>query len=455
VEVRFAVKAVVELRAARGGRAEHGNAAVRPLLPPARCICGATCAVLMGLTLAALNWAQNLHLYAACALIAAVASPLIAMRADTSLERLNLQVAQLKEQKVDVEARQTEVMNVFGKVQSVTHLWLHRVLPRLELLTEVHTALADASASEAASVLDTACNMLDQVTKALGPLPLWWGDTMLSEKHLAVLTAQLTDSSQGVTTRVDAGTSLLDKSIARSHAMKHDGWKKKKSAADCEGCKKSFYVGGFLVSRRNHCRRCGGLFCAQCTTREMCVPKLGYAIPVKVCDKCALELVVEENVQKQQAQQATRALGSGARVLRVVTPLEFLSVRKIRLLNVVSEGLSSDPHIALRIDKEEWEGTGTTEEFFSPSFDDWFLLAVRKNDRLLTLGVFGEVVPDDEGLLNPHALKETPPLGVAELRFRDLPANTWTTVRKPLDGLTQGDVEMEVRFSEDALHLAL
>ncbi|CAK0849294.1 unnamed protein product [Prorocentrum cordatum] len=384
VEVRFAVKAVVELRAARNARTDPGSAAARSVLPPVRCICAATCAVLLGVALAALNWARDLELYAVCALIAALASPLIAMRADTSLERLNLQVAQLKEQKADVEARHTEVARVFGKLQSVTHLWLHRVLPRLELLTEVHAALAHASASEAAGLLNAGCDMLDQVTKALGPLPLWWGDTMLSEKHLAVLTAQLTDSSQGVSTRVDAGATLLDKSIARSIARKNDGWAAKKSAADCCGCKQSFYVGGVLICRRNHCRRCGGLFCTQCTTQEMCVPKLGYAIPVKVCDKCALELVKEENVQKQMA-QASRALGSGARVLRVVTPLEFLSVRKICLLGMMS--------------------------------------------------------------------KEAQPLGVAELRFRDLPVNTWTTVRKPLDGVTQGDVEMEVRFSEDALHL--
>ena len=107
----------------------------------------------------------------------------------------------------------------------------------------------------------------------------------------------------------------------------------------------------------------------------------------------------------------------------------------------------------MRIDQGEWEGKGTTDEYFSPAFDDWFLLAVKRNDRLLTLGVFGEA-PDDEGL-SPRARKEVQPLGIAGLRFRDFPANTWTTVRKPLDGLTQGDVEMEVRFSEDALHLAL
>lgn len=53
-------------------------------------------------------------------------------------------------------------------------------------------------------------------------------------------------------------------------------------APQCMSCGATFTV----VKRRHHCRNCGKVFCARCSSNSVPLPKFGHVKPVRVCNKC-------------------------------------------------------------------------------------------------------------------------------------------------------------------------
>lgn len=53
-------------------------------------------------------------------------------------------------------------------------------------------------------------------------------------------------------------------------------------APKCMSCGANFTV----VKRRHHCRNCGKIFCARCSSNNVPLPKFGHNKPVRVCNKC-------------------------------------------------------------------------------------------------------------------------------------------------------------------------
>ena len=60
-------------------------------------------------------------------------------------------------------------------------------------------------------------------------------------------------------------------------------WKPDVASPCCDGCHTAFT----LLTRRHHCRDCGGLFCDLCSASRRAVPRLGFFVPVRVCGVCA------------------------------------------------------------------------------------------------------------------------------------------------------------------------
>lgn len=52
-------------------------------------------------------------------------------------------------------------------------------------------------------------------------------------------------------------------------------------ASHCQGCSNQFT----FINRKHHCRRCGGLFCNNCTQKRMILRGQGDS-PVRICDPC-------------------------------------------------------------------------------------------------------------------------------------------------------------------------
>ena len=59
-------------------------------------------------------------------------------------------------------------------------------------------------------------------------------------------------------------------------------WLKDAEALSCVACSRDFT----LLRRRHHCRRCGGVFCGECSPHRIPLLSLGYIDAVRVCANC-------------------------------------------------------------------------------------------------------------------------------------------------------------------------
>ncbi|XP_065053483.1 uncharacterized protein LOC135682495 isoform X2 [Rhopilema esculentum] len=59
-------------------------------------------------------------------------------------------------------------------------------------------------------------------------------------------------------------------------------WVQDQETKNCMACKLKFTT----VRRRHHCRKCGGIFCANCSSKRIPILEIGYSDPVRVCERC-------------------------------------------------------------------------------------------------------------------------------------------------------------------------
>jgi len=69
------------------------------------------------------------------------------------------------------------------KAQQQSDLWLHRTVPRLDLLAEVHTKLEDMDSRFALEGMTIANSKLELLHSSLGPLEYWFTDGQLTEEQ--------------------------------------------------------------------------------------------------------------------------------------------------------------------------------------------------------------------------------------------------------------------------------
>ena len=71
-------------------------------------------------------------------------------------------------------------------------------------------------------------------------------------------------------------------------------WVPDDNVLECTACKDVFN----LVRRKHHCRACGGIFCAKCSSGAIPIPKFDLVKNVRVCDTCFSSLSAETSGEK-------------------------------------------------------------------------------------------------------------------------------------------------------------
>jgi len=84
---------------------------------------------------------------------------------------------------------------------------------------------------------------------------------------------------------------------------KRPEWVPDKEAPDCHLCACQFNV----FKRRHHCRACGEVFCDDCSTNRITLPRLNYTSEVRVCNRCWVR-EAELRYRKKPARTQTEPL---------------------------------------------------------------------------------------------------------------------------------------------------
>ena len=81
-------------------------------------------------------------------------------------------------------------------------------------------------------------------------------------------------------------------------------WSKDTECRDCR-CKFNFFI------RRHHCRQCGHSFCHEHSNRRVALPEQGYPAPVRVCDECFENVVIDSHASCESSDlQSIRRMSS-------------------------------------------------------------------------------------------------------------------------------------------------
>lgn len=109
----------------------------------------------------------------------------------------------------------------------------------------------------------------------------------LSEENVASTTSYTNHPRPPEENRTnDINTARVNRNTQNdtNHVEQPPIWIPDIEAPKCMSCGANFTV----VKRRHHCRNCGKVFCARCSSNSVPLPKFGHYKPVRVCNKCFL-----------------------------------------------------------------------------------------------------------------------------------------------------------------------
>eukprot|EP01056_Protomagalhaensia_sp_Gyna25_P004031 Protomagalhaensia_sp_Gyna_25__4030@NODE_363_length_3706_cov_111_268885_g280_i0_p2_GENE_NODE_363_length_3706_cov_111_268885_g280_i0NODE_363_length_3706_cov_111_268885_g280_i0_p2_ORF_typecomplete_len329_score46_52FYVE/PF01363_21/1_8e20FYVE_2/PF02318_16/0_00026FYVE_2/PF02318_16/1_1e03DUF3584/PF12128_8/0_0026CCDC158/PF15921_5/0_12zfCRD/PF17979_1/0_13zfCRD/PF17979_1/1_7e02C1_4/PF07975_12/4_5C1_4/PF07975_12/7_1e02C1_4/PF07975_12/1_6e03HMMR_N/PF15905_5/22HMMR_N/PF15905_5/1_3zfRING_2/PF13639_6/0_08zfRIN len=139
-------------------------------------------------------------------------------------------------------------------------------------------------------------------------------------------------------------------------------WVSDKGVKACASCLDEFSV----RKRKHHCRYCGQIFCADCTTRRLTLPSLGLKTPSRVCEGCYTSLT---NDDKNEIEEALDAKDVMISLLKRALHQKVLLLDHVKLMvtEIIEEAPLQSTHLALGecSPKDDVEGCGDDDDLGS------------------------------------------------------------------------------------------
>eukprot|EP00438_Fugacium_kawagutii_P035524 Skav228080 [mRNA] locus=scaffold5285:75070:76838:- [translate_table: standard] len=114
-----------------------------------------------------------------------------------AIQRIEIQIQEMRATVDAVEERRQQMVDFFGRVHRLTDFWLHRTLPRLELMKLCGEALEDAEESELEPLLLEIVMKVRSLEDSLLPVSLWQNEglTEADKKKRSQVLSKLTSRS--------------------------------------------------------------------------------------------------------------------------------------------------------------------------------------------------------------------------------------------------------------------
>lgn len=107
------------------------------------------------------------------------------------VQRLEREVNQLTEENQKMKDRKDQMSKFWSEMQELTDLWVHRTVPRLDLLKEIQGHLEDAPTHDVLALMAGANTRLEDLENHLPQLRLWRGSGELSEEQKKIFAQRI------------------------------------------------------------------------------------------------------------------------------------------------------------------------------------------------------------------------------------------------------------------------
>merc|ERR1711904_644513 len=89
------------------------------------------------------------------------------------IQKIQGEIDELRHESERVEQRRAEMVVFWNRMQSLTDLWVHRTVPRLDLMKEVQGHLEYCAPGDVIARLTTANTRIDEMEARLPEVALW------------------------------------------------------------------------------------------------------------------------------------------------------------------------------------------------------------------------------------------------------------------------------------------
>merc|ERR1719330_134098 len=136
-------------------------------------LCASTAALLIALFKTTVSAYPRVQIIGFMIVVWSLIMVLIKFESIDEVMRLEAEVKDLKARAKALEEKQQRMNTFWVEVQNLADLWLHRTVPRLEVIKEAHNHLEYAKPAEILTLMRNTNQALQQLENSVGPRKLW------------------------------------------------------------------------------------------------------------------------------------------------------------------------------------------------------------------------------------------------------------------------------------------